>query len=116
MPLHEHLTDLVARTQRVELRPTIEVLERIVRAVVGAPAHDTLEIAAVVKILAEELAACGTFSASSWRSSVAHRGAAIRESTRMDAVRRGGAIRAAVTLNAQVQNVTTTARVETVIF
>ena len=55
--LGEHLEDLVAGAERVQLRPAVEVLERIVRTVVGAPAHEALKVAAVVEVLLEELAA-----------------------------------------------------------
>ena len=48
------LEDLVARSQRMQLRPAGRVLERIVRAVVGAPSDDVLEVAALVVVLREE--------------------------------------------------------------
>src|SRR4029079_13128557 len=51
--------DVVTRSERVQLRPPVEVLERIVRAVVGAPAHEALEITPIVEILLIELAAGG---------------------------------------------------------
>jgi hypothetical protein len=54
---HVHREDVVAGAQRVELGPTVEVLERIVRPVIGAPAHEALEVAAVVEVFVEELAA-----------------------------------------------------------
>ena len=51
--------DLVAAPERVQLRPAIEVLERIVRPVVRAPAQEALEVAARVVVLLEELTARG---------------------------------------------------------
>src|ERR1051326_3712152 len=39
----------------MQLRPAIEILERIVGAVVGAPADDALQVAARVEVLLEEL-------------------------------------------------------------
>ena len=57
MPSHDlqmQLEDLVARSQRMQLRPAGRVLERIVRAVVGAPSDDVLEVAALVVVLREE--------------------------------------------------------------
>ena len=53
------LEDLVVRPQRVQLRPVVEVLERIVRPVVRAPAEEALDVAARVVILLVELAAGG---------------------------------------------------------
>ena len=52
-----HLQDVVAGAQRMQLRPAVEVLERIVGPVVGAPAHEALQVAAVVEVFLEELAA-----------------------------------------------------------
>ena len=49
--------DLVVSPQRVQLRPAVEVLERIVGPVVGAPAQDALHVAAGVVVLLVELAA-----------------------------------------------------------
>ena len=51
--------DLVVCAERVQLGPAVEVLEGVVRPVVRAPAQECLEIAAVVVILLEELAAGG---------------------------------------------------------
>ena len=42
--------------KRVQFGPMVEVLEGIVRAVVGAPAHEDEQVPAVVEILLEELA------------------------------------------------------------
>jgi hypothetical protein len=72
--LEEHLQDVIAGPERVQLRPAIEVLERIVRAVVGAPAHEALQVAAVVEVFLKNSRHAGTLSARSCRSSVAHRG------------------------------------------
>ena len=54
-----HLQDVVAGAQRVQLRPAVEVLEGVVGAVVRAPAHEALQVAAVVEVLLEELPAGG---------------------------------------------------------
>ena len=51
--------DLVVGAERVQLGPAIEVLERIVRPVVRAPAQEALQIAALVVVLLVELAARG---------------------------------------------------------
>ena len=48
------LEDLVARPQRMQLRPAGRVLEGIVRAVVGAPSDDVPKVAALVVVLREE--------------------------------------------------------------
>src|SRR5689334_16899677 len=59
MPLQEHPEDFVARAERVKLRPPIEVLKRIVRAIVGAPAHEALQVTTIVEVFLVELAAAG---------------------------------------------------------
>ena len=51
-----HLENVVGRTERVQLGPAVEILECIVGSVVGAPAHDALEMTAIVEVLREELA------------------------------------------------------------
>ena len=51
-PLTIQLQDLVAAAERVQLGPAGEVLERVVGAVVGAPAQHALHVAAFVVILA----------------------------------------------------------------
>ena len=56
MPLGIHLENVVGRTERVQLGPAVEILECIVGSVVGAPAHDALEMTAIVEVLREELA------------------------------------------------------------
>ena len=48
------LEDLVARPQRMQLRPAGRVLEGIVRAVVGAPSDEVPKVAALVVVLREE--------------------------------------------------------------
>ena len=57
VPLGEHAQDLVRRTERVQLGPAVEILERIVRAVVGAPPHEALQVAPGVEVLREEFTA-----------------------------------------------------------
>ena len=52
--LQMQLEDLVARPQRMQLRPAGRVLEGIVRAVVGTPSDDVLKVAALVVVLREE--------------------------------------------------------------
>ena len=42
--------------ERMQFGPAIEILERIVRPVVGPPAHETLQVATLVEILFVELA------------------------------------------------------------
>ena len=59
VPPAEHLQDLVVRAERVELGPAVEVLERIVGAVVRAPPHDALEVSVIVEIFLKEFAARG---------------------------------------------------------
>jgi hypothetical protein len=71
------LEDLVARPQRMQLRPAGRVLEGIVRAIVGTPSDDVLKVAALVVVLREERFRRGTLSARIRRSSVAHSGAGI---------------------------------------
>ena len=56
MALEVHLHDLVARAERVQLGPMVEVLDRVVRAVVRAPADEAQQVAAIVEVLLEELA------------------------------------------------------------
>jgi hypothetical protein len=53
----EHLANLVVCSERVQFRPVVEILERVVRPVVGAPAHEALKVAAVVEVFLVELAA-----------------------------------------------------------
>src|SRR4030095_2955689 len=48
------LEDLVARPQRVQLRPAGRVLEGIVGAVVGAPSDEVRKVAALVVVLREK--------------------------------------------------------------
>jgi hypothetical protein len=59
----------------------MEILEGIVRAIVGAPADEALEVATLVKVALENSRQAGTFSASNWRSSTAQRGVGIGVST-----------------------------------
>ena len=54
--LHVHLDDLVIGAERVQFWPMVEVLERIVRAVVRAPAYEDEQVPPVVEILLKELA------------------------------------------------------------
>ena len=49
---------LIASAERVQLGPAGEVLERIVRTVVRAPAQDALHVAALVVVLPIELGEC----------------------------------------------------------
>ena len=58
-PFEVHLQDLVAGAQRVQLGPLVEVLEGVVGSVVRPPAHEALQVAAVVEVLLEEFAAGG---------------------------------------------------------
>jgi hypothetical protein len=55
--LEVHLQDVVAAPERVQLRPTVEILERVVGSVVRAPPYERLQVAAIVEVLGEELAA-----------------------------------------------------------
>ena len=52
--LRIHPKDFVACAESVQLRPPIEMLERIVGPIVGAPAHEGFQVAATVVILLEE--------------------------------------------------------------
>ena len=54
--LQIHLDDLVVGAKGMQLGPVIEVLERVIRAVVRAPADKHQQIALVVEIFLEELA------------------------------------------------------------
>ena len=53
----KHPHDLVARAERVQLRPVGGVFERIVGSVVGTPPQETLHVAAVVVVFPRELEA-----------------------------------------------------------
>ena len=55
--LEEHLEHFIAGPQRVQFGPVVEVFKRVVRAVIGAPAHEALKVAAVVEVFFEELPA-----------------------------------------------------------
>ncbi len=59
MALRIHPEDVVACAEGVQLRPPIEMFERIVGAIVRAPAHEGLQVAALVVILLEEFAGGG---------------------------------------------------------
>src|SRR5438445_2030965 len=52
-----HLENFVTGAERVQLRPAIEVLEGVVWPIVGAPAHEALQITAVVEAAFKKLAA-----------------------------------------------------------
>ena len=55
--LRKHREDVVARAERMQFGPVIEILERIIRAVVRAPADEALETSAVVEVFPVELPA-----------------------------------------------------------
>ena len=52
----EHLENFIAGPQGVQFRPVVEILERVVRTVIGAPAHEALKVTAVVEVFLVELA------------------------------------------------------------
>ena len=54
----EHLEHVIVGSQRVQFGPVVEIFERVVRAVIGAPTHEALKVAAVVEVFLEELPAC----------------------------------------------------------
>jgi hypothetical protein len=56
-PLQVQVANLVRRPQRVQLRPSIEILKRVVGAIVRTPAEKRLQIPAIIVVLVEELPA-----------------------------------------------------------